>query len=149
MSPNLRAYVQLTYRLGAIPSHMIIPALQAKAELAGLQLEHLESAAADVYFHEVGETLPPRTGIKLAMGAEALSEQTAEILVGWLKERRDLMRISPLRHELGNLIVILLGRIMRLKDEAISQDHLTSLESLHTRLNHLYQNFDEIEVPRY
>jgi len=141
--------VQLTYRLGAIPSHMILPTLQAKAELAGLQLEHLESAAADVYFHGVGETPPARAGIKLAMGAEALSEQTAEVLVGWLKERRDLMRISPLRHELGNLIVILLGRIMRLKDEAISQDHLTSLESLHSRLNTLYQNFDEIEVPRY
>lgn len=141
--------MQLTYRLGTIPSHLILPALQVKAELAGLQIEHLESAAADIYFYGAGETLPARTGIKLAVGTEVLSEQTAEVLVGWLKERRDLMRISPLRHELGNLIVILLGRIMRLKDEAISQDHLTSLESLHARLSHLYQNFDEIEVPRY
>jgi len=141
--------MQLTYRLGAIPPKLILPPLQARADLLGLQLEPLESAAADFYFHLPDESLPSRHGIKLAMGQEPLSEQTVEVLIGWVQERRELMRIPPLRHELGNLIVILLGRIMRLKDNAIAQDHLTSLESLHARLTALYQSFDEVNVPRY
>lgn len=139
----------ISYRLGAISPKLVLPALKARADLLGLRLESLETAAADLYFHHADETLPARIGIKLVMGEEPLSEQTAEVLVGWMKERREMMRISPLRHELGNLIVILLGRIMRLKDDAITQDHLTSLESLHERLTVLYQSFDEISVPRY
>lgn len=137
--------MQLTYRLGQIPAAKILPAFESR----GAQLESLESAAADLYFYLDGETLPARTGITVMIGESGLGQETAQILLQWLKERRNLMRVSPLRHELGNLIVILLGRIMRLKDEAISQDHLTSLESLHARLNQLYQSFDKIEVPRY
>ena len=87
----------------------------------------MESASADLYFHQTLEKLPQRTGISHLLGTEALSKDTVGILLAWAKERQELLKVSPARHELGNLIVILQGRIMRLRQDAIDDEHLTSV----------------------
>ncbi len=141
--------MKLTYRLGTIPSSTVLPQLISCAAVLGLELEALEAASADLYFHQAQEELPRLSGITQLMGTEVLGEAVAAVLLAWAKERQELMKVSPLRHELGNLIVILLGRIISLREENISAEHLRSLESLHQRLTVLYHDFDAIEVPRY
>ena len=141
--------MKLTYRLGPIPSSTVLPQLVACAAALELEIEALESASADLYFHEVQEELPRRTGITQLVGTEVLSEAVTGVLLAWAKERQQLMKVSPLRHELGNLIMILMGRIMRLKKESISPEHIVSLESLQKRLTALYEDFDHLNVPRY
>jgi hypothetical protein len=141
--------MKLTYRLGETSPHLVVPVLQTQAAALGVQLEASESASADLYFYQTDEGLPRMTGIAQAIGAETLHESVATLMLGWAKERQELIKISPLRHELGNLIVILLGRIISLREENISTEHTVSLESLHQRLTSLYHDFDAIEVPRY
>jgi hypothetical protein len=141
--------MKITYRLGQTTSSLIAPALASQATLAGIHLEALESASADLYFHQAHEALPASTGIVQCVGTEALSEAVAAILLAWAKERHELMQVAPLRHELGNLIVILMGRLMRLRQDGTDAEHLTSLQNLHQRLTVLYQAFDRIVVPRY
>ncbi len=135
--------MKITYRQGPIPSSK----LQAGFHNKDVEWELLDSSEAAVYFYQAHETVPINNGIPVLI-KEDLNPQTADVLAGWLKERRDLMKVSPLRHELGNLIVILLGRILRLKDENVGADHLASLQKLHERLSALYIKFDEINVPR-
>lgn len=138
--------MKLTYRIGEASSSLI-SALITQATHVGVQLEVLESAAADLYFHQTQEKLPQRTGISHLLGTEALSNETARILLAWAKERQELLKVSPARHELGNLIVILQGRIMRLRQDGIDDEHLTSLQNLQERLTVLYKVFDCIVIP--
>jgi hypothetical protein len=141
--------MKLTYRLGPIPSSTVLPQLASCAAGLGFEIEALESASADLYFHQAHEALPASTGIVQCVGTEALSEAVAAILLAWAKERHELMQVAPLRHELGNLIVILMGRLMRLRQDGTDDEHLTSLQNLHQRLTVLYQAFDRIVIPRY
>lgn len=141
--------MKLTYRLGQIPAPLVLHALEPIAASNGVTLAPLESSAADLYFHQVSEELPKRAGIQLVIDTHPLTNELAATLITWAKERQELMKVSPLRHELGKLVVILLGRIMRLKEESTAPEHIVSLENLHQRLTNLYHDFDRLNIPRY
>lgn len=132
----------------------------------GVKIVHAQGESADLHFLSSTDNNTYRTGLKIAFGSGWTSELKvkkhiqlsltqvsfdivhAEILLQWIKERQELRQVSPLRHELGNLVVILLGRIMRMRDE-VNSEHIESLETLHNRMTMLYQKFDDLNVPRY
>ena len=136
------------------------------ADELGVKLIQGTGESADIHFISNSDGHSYRTGLKVAFGAgwtnelkvkkqiqlsltqEQLDSAHAEILLAWIKERQELRQVSPLRHELGNLVVILLGRIMRMKEE-VKSEHIESLETLHKRMAALYQKFDDLHVPRY
>jgi hypothetical protein len=60
----------------------------------------------------------------------------------------ELKKLSPLRHELGNLLAILQGRLMRMDTPEVPREHFESLLSLQKRLNELYHALEEIQVPK-
>lgn len=149
------------------PQHetIFLPALTSAAE--GLQhpLAAGTPETADVHFLHAGCAPEKRSGFKVALGegwddelrklhgiqfdlpAQALDPVAARMFVNWLFDRVELRKVSPLRHDLGNFVVILLGRIMRMKLEATTE-HTESLENLHRRLSELYQKFDDLKIPR-
>lgn len=122
--------------------------------------------SADMHFISSSDSNSYRTGLKIAYGGGwttelkikkqiqiSLTEEQhdrdhAEIILRWVIERQELRQVSPLRHELGNLVVILLGRTMRMRDE-VKPEHLESLDTLHKRLTALYEKFDHLNIPRY
>lgn len=144
---------------------LFLPALTA----AGEQLRHPISSgtAAEADLQFLHATCPElkRVGFKVAVGegwsdelrklhevqfhlpASALSPVEAQMLVNWTFDRAELRKVSPLRHEFGNFVVILLGRVMRMKLEATTE-HTESLENLHRRMGELYQKFDDLKIPR-
>ena len=158
--------MQLSYFFTThVSTEKFLPALSEAASSLGVELVAAEDARADFFFYTPQDQLPVRTGLKLAAGkgwtpalchekevqfkiGEELHPQAAGMLVAWVKERQMLRAVSPMRHQLGNLVVILLGRIMRMK-QGDGDDHIESLEALHVRMTNLYQEFDGLEVPRY
>jgi len=60
----------------------------------------------------------------------------------------ELNKLSPLRHELGNLVAILQGRIIRMEDGEVAEEHMESLRSLQKRLNDLYHAMEQIKTPK-
>ncbi len=140
--------------------------LEAQARELGLTIVAAESSATDLYFARHVDETPSRTGLKIALGSgwsetqlkndgyhfhatHALTASEARLLLAWALERQELRRVSPLRHQLGNLVVILLSRIMRMKNSPDAAEDLAALENLHQRLTDLYKEFDALDVPRY
>lgn len=140
--------------------------LTKAANELGVKIIQDSGESADLHFISSSDSNSYRTGLKIAFGngwTRELKEKKhiqvsltqaqldtahAEILLHWIIERQELRQVSPLRHELGNLVVILLGRIMRMKEE-VKSEHIDSLETLHKRMTALYQKFDDLHVPRY
>jgi hypothetical protein len=81
---------------------------------------------------------------------ETFTLNEAKLFLLWCKSVFQMKSVGASRHELANLIVILLGRILRMKNSEpqISEEHLKSLEGLHARLTSLSEDLDKIDVPR-
>ena len=159
--------MQLTYRLATnVDSEKFLPSLTLAAGLLGVELKESSEFPADLFFFKASEPRFSKTGLKVGVGdgwtPELLAERgvqlrlpdqllapvAAQILLAWIVERQTLRKVSPLRHELGNFVMILMGRILRMK-QGDSEEHLKSLETLHERMLALYQEFDTLELPRY
>ena len=162
-----REFMTLTYLHSAeLDLSAFLPLLTKVASELGVKIMQGSGESADLHFISSSDSNTYRTGLKIAFGhgwtpelkikkhiqlsltQEKLDITHAEILLQWMKERRELRQVSPLRHELGNFVVILLGRIMRMKEE-VNPEHIESLETLHKRMAALYQKFDDLNVPRY
>ena len=77
-----------------------------------------------------------------------LSENTLDLILSWHIERQSLEAMREHRHTLGNLIVILLSKMMRLEGKA-PQTEIEGLEKLHSRFSDLYAEFEKINVRRF
>lgn len=144
---------------------LFLPELTKAAEKRQHPLVIGTALEADVHFLHAACSVSKRLGFRLAVGDgwseelekqheiqfhlkdAALTAQEAQMLVNWIFDRKELKKVSPLRHDLGNLVVILLGRVMRMKLEATTE-HTESLENLHRRMGELYQKFDDLKIPR-
>jgi hypothetical protein len=82
--------------------------------------------------------------------AETFTLNEAKLFLLWCKSVFQMKSVGPSRHELANLIVILLGRILRMKNSEpkISEEHIKSLENVHARLTSMSEDLDKIDVPR-
>lgn len=151
--------MQVSYQFAAdIDSVKFLPALTKAAQTLQISLIKSTSDVADFYFTSEPEVIPETTGLKIAFsevrGADLvlpvkeLSVTEAVILLSWMKERLTFKVVSPLRHDLANVIVILLSRIMRMKSKK-EDDHIAELEKIHGRFTDLYRKFNDLEIPRY
>ncbi|MBY0515620.1 MAG: hypothetical protein K2P81_01840 [Bacteriovoracaceae bacterium] len=139
--------------------------LTQAAEKLNIELMPSKTETADLYFYTSKDKYSSQQGLRIAVGSwtkEQIKEKYAEfylennlldsvsaqILLSWIIQRQELKKVSPLRHQLGNLVLILLGRIMRMKQND-GDDHIKSLETLHERLGNLYKEFEVLDVPRY
>lgn len=72
-----------------------------------------------------------------------ISEVSIDLLLMWHLDRLKLESIRVHRHTFGNLIVILLSKMMRLEGKA-PKEELEGLEKLHARFSDLYAEFEKI-----
>jgi hypothetical protein len=139
--------------------------LKASALAAGIGLIQTVEDRADIHILASTDPKAPATGLRIAVGEgwgpdlklmraidvylnlESFDQTHAEILLSWIKQRQEMSRLNSLRHELGNLVVILLGRIMQMKSDNIS-NHVDSLQLLHKRMHKLYEELESLAVPR-
>ncbi len=151
--------MQVSYQLSAdVDAVKFLPALTEAAQSLQISLVKSTTDVADLYFTSSPAAIAEKTGLKicftetkgadLVLPEKELSSSEALILLSWMKERLTLKVVSPLRHDLANVIVILLSRIMRMKSKK-EDDHIAELEKIHGRFTDLYRKFNDLEIPRY
>lgn len=142
----------------------ILPLLRERAAKLSISLvEGLDAEeGSDLHFFAPDSTYKGRTGLRVALGPgwtadlvksrglhgwiEAETASVVDLLLRWALERQECHEVRPLRHELGNLVVILLARISKLRGQA-DAENMERLENLHQRLNDLYRKFEAIKIP--
>jgi hypothetical protein len=119
-------------------------------------------AQALAFFREPQPQLREPTLMRIAVGSWSEEElrkshislmlkecslSALEVIFAWAHERVQLQLVSPIRHDLGNLVVILLSHIMKL--ESIAPDGAAGLKNLHQRLTELYERVEKVNIPRF
>lgn len=158
--------MHLTYSFqGILPQAKCVAQLNEFVRQHGKTLiEQTEiEKGSDFHFFAPGSNWKGLTGLKIAVGPgwtaelvkkermkvwlreEQITPEVGEMLVDWALERKQVRGIRPLRHELGNLVVIFLARIDKLRGIA-DADNLDKLENLHQRLDELYRRFESITI---
>lgn len=158
--------MELSYHFqGILPLAQYVSQLSEVAAKRGLVVVPQEEneRGADFHFFAPNISWKGLTGIKIACGEgwddelvksqgmkawprnPEMSVEVAEMLVNWALERKQLRQIRPLRHEMGNLVVIFLARISKLKGVA-DDENIDKLENLHQRLDELYRRFERITI---
>lgn len=137
--------MHLTYRSSPHAAcEKFLPALKEAAARLGYQLTQSEADAVDLCFYLDAEGLRCAQADFILPTGEWTSA-TAELLLAWANERRKVALFAGHRHLLGNLLVILQGRVMLMRLNPPEGAHLEVLESLHQRLNRLYEEMAAIE----
>ena len=77
-----------------------------------------------------------------------ISHTTLELVLRWHEDRKSLESIRIHRHTLGNLIVILLSKIMKYENK-FSKEEKENLDKLHLRFSDLYTIFESINPKRF
>jgi len=130
----------LTYYFeGNLPRGILV-LLEAQAQHLGLTLAEASdlSQGADLHFLAAGTSWKGKTGLRVAWGdgwtqdlinkhairawpsQNEATPQLAHLLLSWANEQKQCREIRPLRHDLGNLVVIFLARISTLRSLKIS-----------------------------
>jgi hypothetical protein len=157
--------VAITYIFAAqLDGKKFLHTLTQAAEKLNLELLPSKEETADLYLSTSKDKFATCQGLKIAVGPwskEELKESewdlfldntpidaiSAQLLLSWVLERQKLKKVTSLRHQLGNLVVILLGRILRMKLND-GDDHIKSLEALHERMGALYEDFAHLDATR-
>lgn len=158
--------MELSYHFqGILPQEQYVALLSKAVSKRGkiLVQEKDITKGADFHFFAAGMNWKGLTGLKIACGndwdedlvkskgmnawprQEVMSIEVAEMLVSWALERKQVRAIRVLRHELGNLVVILLARISKLQGVA-DQENIDKLENLHHRFDEIYRRFEKIII---